>query len=81
MRQILRLSDLHGAPAVARVLRQSHNFGIYTWHTIENLLERHIRGQTPPPQPMASTAATRSLLEIRLPGPDLGHYPGNTSDT
>jgi hypothetical protein len=30
---------------------------------------------------MASTAATRCLLEIRLPGPDLGHYPGNTSDT
>lgn len=77
MRQILRLGDLHGSAAVAQGLRQSHDFGIYTWHTVQNLLERHLRGDRPAPQPMAPTAATRPLLEIRLPGPDLSHYPGN----
>ena len=77
MRQILRLGDLHGCAAVAQVLRQSHDFGIYTWHTVQNLIERHLRGDQAAPQPMAPTAATRSLLEIRLPGPDLSHYPAN----
>jgi transposase len=77
LRQILRLSDLHGCGAVARALRQSHDFNIYTWHTVQNLIERHLRGELPAPQPMSATAATRPLLEIRLPGPDLSQYPGH----
>ena len=77
MRQILRLHDLHGGSAVARALRQSHDFSIYTWHTVQNLIERHLRGDIPAAQPMAPTAITRPLLEIRLPGPDLSQYPGN----
>ncbi len=79
IRQILRLADLHGTPAVARALRESHDFCIYTWHTVQNLLERHLRGQLPAAQPMAPTASSRPLLELRLPGPDLSHYPGNPS--
>jgi len=77
IRQILHLADLHGSAAVARALHTSHDFAIYTWHTVQNLLERELRGQLPAAQPMAPTATTRPLLELRLPGPDLSHYPGN----
>ena len=77
IRQILRLTDLHGTSAVAHALRQSHDFSIYTWHTVQNLIERQMRGDQPLPQPMAPTASSRPLLELRLPSPDLSIYPGN----
>ena len=77
IRQILLLADLHGKPAVAHALRQSHDFAIYTWHTVQNLLQRQLRGELPAAGPMAPTSATRPLLELRLPSPDLSHYPGN----
>lgn len=79
IRQILRLADLHGTPAVARALAQSHDFGIYTWHTVQNLIEQQLRGKQPLAQPMSPTEASRPLLDLRLPEPDLSHYLGNPS--
>lgn len=78
VRQILRLRDLHGVEPVIRAIEESDRFGVYTWPAVCHIIERHHRASNlPAPAVMAPTAASRSLLDIRLPGPDLSHYPGN----
>ncbi|CAN5217282.1 hypothetical protein BH23VER1_BH23VER1_19200 [soil metagenome] len=77
VRQILRLRDLHGADGVARALGESDGFGVYTWPAVCHIVERHQRAAgLPAPAAMAPTASRLGLLDIRLPGPDLSHYPG-----
>lgn len=78
LRQILRLCELHSEADIAWALEESHRYEVYTWSCVSHLLERrHRQERQPPPIPMAPTAASRGLLELRLPGPDLSRYPGN----
>jgi transposase len=78
VRRILHLCELHGAGAVVEALAQTHDYGIYNWLAVCHVLERRQRlGQQPVAAPMAPSATSRELLDIRLPRPDLSHYPGN----
>jgi len=78
VRQILRLADLYGIPAIASALEASRRHELYTWQTIRHLVEMRQRtSRQPDPAPMAPSAASRDLLNIHLPTPDLNHYPGN----
>jgi len=78
LRKILQLCELYGPNAIEQALEESHRYEVYTWPCVRNLIERQERSRRQrPTSPMAPTATSRSLLDIRLPGPDLSHYPGN----
>lgn len=80
VRRVLRMRDLHGEETVLRALEESGRFGVYTWPAVGHLIECWQRAAgRPAPAAMAPTASSRALLEIRLPRPDLSHYPGGAA--
>jgi len=78
VRRILALNQIYERADIAWALEQTHQYHLYNASGLCHLLERrHRMANQPAPAPMAPSATSRGLLDIRLPGPDLSHYPGN----
>ena len=80
VRNIVALSEIHGAEAVARALTDTHELQAYSCEYIANLLEQRRRFQ--PEKGALHLTRAQDLLELDLPEADLEIYespsPGET---